>query len=455
MSQQAGGNSHSVRGQVAVVTGGGRGIGRAIALALAAAGAEVAVLARSRSELEQTVVQIEDAGGHARAFTADVSDVDSVAGATAAVAGTLGPVDILVNNAGTLGPIGPFGDTDPAKWWRTLEVNLFGPMLCTRAVLPAMIARRCGRIINIASSVVPLAYCSSYVTSKTALTRFTETVAAEVRSCGVRMFTLAPGTVRTRMSEYSLNSPEGQAWLPWFGRIFEQGLDVPPERPAQFVLALASGRADELTGRYFFVTDDLDALLRNASVIERDQLHSLRVKRLDDGAAAAALASIHAAGAGPGSLTLRLEQEFAASTAEVFGAWVNPAAVRRWFVHGAPVHWKDGPALDARPGGRYALSVANDERPADVFSFQGVYREVESPRRLTLSWGWQHLPIEGMSGPGETEISLEFFPQAGSTRMVLTQRGLPDEAAREAHRKGWMRCFDGIREVLASPVLPV
>lgn len=450
MSKQAGGDTGGMRGQVAVVTGGGRGIGRAIALALAGAGASVAVLARSWSELQQTVARIEAAGGRALAFVADVSDIDSVARAMAAVAASLGPVDLLVNNAGMLGPIGPFVDTDAARWWQTLEVNLFGPMLCTRMVLPAMVARRRGRIVNIASSMVPLAYFSSYVTSKTALTRFTETVAAEVRSAGVSMFTLAPGTVRTRMSEHSLNSPEGQAWLPWFSRIFEQGLDVPSERPAEFVVALASGRADALSGRYFFVTDDLDALLQNASIVERDGLHSLRVRRLDDGAATAALASIHAAGAGPAPLTLLLEERFTAPPAEVFGVWVDPAAVRHWFVHGAPVHWAGMPAMDARPGGHYAWSVIGDEKDTDVFAFQGVYREVEPPRRLTLTWGWQCLPIAGVDGPGDTEVSVEFFPEGGSTRMVLTQRGLPGAAAREAHRKGWLRCFGGIRELLAS-----
>src|SRR2546430_6087837 len=108
-------------GQVAVVTGGGRGIGRAIAARLGAAGVTTAILARSASEIEETARTIEQSGGRARPFAADVTDAAAVAKALQEIERSLGPVAVLVNNAAIPGPIGPFWETDVEQWWRTLE----------------------------------------------------------------------------------------------------------------------------------------------------------------------------------------------------------------------------------------------------------------------------------------------------------------------------------------------
>lgn len=158
---------------VAVVTGGGRGLGRAFALALAAADHAVAVISRSAAELDETVMLIERAGGRAQAFLADMTDASAVGRAFTDVERWLGPIDLLVNNAGMLGPLGPFADSTVDDWWRTIEVNLRGQILCAHQVLPAMIARRRGRIVNIANGggATMLPYFSAYVTSKTALIR--------------------------------------------------------------------------------------------------------------------------------------------------------------------------------------------------------------------------------------------------------------------------------------------
>lgn len=279
-------------GQVAAVTGGGRGIGRAIAATLSDAGATTAVLARSTSEINETAGMIEQAGGRARPFVADVTDAPAVHKTFQEIERSLGPVTLLVNNAAIPGPIGPFWETDPEQWWRTLDVNLRGAMLCSRRVLPGMISRGQGRIINIASSTLPVAYFSSYATSKAALVRFTETLAGEVKPYGVTMFAVGPGTVRTSMAEHSLRSPDGQKWLPWFKRIFDQGLDVSAERPSRLVLELASGRADSLWGRFLSIWDDLDSLLRNVKQIEERNLYSLRVQTLDGGGVGSALTAI-------------------------------------------------------------------------------------------------------------------------------------------------------------------
>jgi NAD(P)-dependent dehydrogenase (short-subunit alcohol dehydrogenase family) len=115
-------------GQVAIVTGGGRGIGRAIALGLASAGASaVAVVARSLDQIAETVGQITQAGGRAVAVPGDVSEPEAVGRMVPEVERALGPVDVLVNNAGIAGPLGPIAETEPVQWWRCQEVNLRGP----------------------------------------------------------------------------------------------------------------------------------------------------------------------------------------------------------------------------------------------------------------------------------------------------------------------------------------
>lgn len=275
-------NPKFLEGQAAVVTGGGRGIGRAIARALAAVGAVVAVIARSVEELNQTVRLIEEEGGRARFFPADVSVAEQVSRVFADIQQSFGAVDLLVNNAGALKPFGPLWENDANEWWRNIEVNVRGPMLCAKAVLPQMISRCRGRIINISSgagaTVAP--YYSGYIVSKTALLRFTECLALETAAHGVSVFAVSPGTVRTAMTEYSLNSAEGQRWLPWFRRIFEEEIDVPAERPASLVLQLASGKADALSGRFFSVFDDLDLLCAHAQEIQQQDLYSLRLPRL-------------------------------------------------------------------------------------------------------------------------------------------------------------------------------
>lgn len=280
--------------QIAVVTGGGRGIGRAVAQTLAQAGAAVAVLARSSQELQETLDLIAQNGGRAQAFVADVTDPSAVSRAFKEIERSMGEIDVLVNNAGVLKPFGPLWENDADEWWRGMEVNVRGPMLCARAVLPRMIARRGGRIINISSGAGAMGapYYSSYIASKTALIRMTECLALETAAHGLAIFAISPGTVRTAMSEYSLESPEGQRWLPWYRRVFDEHIDVTAERPASLVLELASGKADVLSGRFLSVFDDLELLLRRSAEIEEKDLYMLRLPRLAGAPGNAALASV-------------------------------------------------------------------------------------------------------------------------------------------------------------------
>jgi NAD(P)-dependent dehydrogenase (short-subunit alcohol dehydrogenase family) len=165
-----------------------------------------------------------------------------------------------------------------------LDINVRGIVLCMRAVLPSMIARRRGRIINVASGAGtrPIAYGSAYVTSKTAVIRLTETVALETKQYGVQLFAIDPGDVRTAMTEYLLESPAGQTWVPWFRTVFEEGRDVPAAYAVQLILRLASGAADQLSGRFMSVGDDLDMLLTRAEEIGEKELYTLRISTLPE-----------------------------------------------------------------------------------------------------------------------------------------------------------------------------
>lgn len=268
-------------GQVAIVTGGGRGIGQAIAQALATAGAKVAIAARSADQLAQTIEQIKRSGATALPLTVDVTDLQGVQQMVAQVEEELGPVDLLVNNAGFAGRPGPVRETDAETWWRVMAVNVQGPFLCAQAVLAGMTSRRRGRIINVSSgiSLGPWRYASAYAVSKAALNRFSENLALETADDNIAVFAIDPGMVRTAMVD-ELLSAEWEKWDNLASRLLKEGHDVPPERAAQLTVALASGKADVLTGRFIGIEDDLDEMVTKAHSIQEEELYLLRMKTL-------------------------------------------------------------------------------------------------------------------------------------------------------------------------------
>lgn len=280
-------------GQIAIVTGGGRGIGRAIALGLAKAGASVMVSARSTSEIEETADLIRAAGGKAAACAADVSDLVAVRAMIAATEVELGAPSILVNNAGggVPGSSGPFEKIEPEGITAGIERNLLAAMILSRLVLPGMLERKRGHIINVASGagMLGMPYIAPYSVAKTGVIRFSEVLGYEMLGRGVAIFSITPGNVLTKLTKPMMSGldkmiesmPVGAPWIYPPGHELETMGWYPPERAAELCNFLASGKADALSGRFFSVHYNENDILAQADRVVADELYTLRVPTLN------------------------------------------------------------------------------------------------------------------------------------------------------------------------------
>jgi NAD(P)-dependent dehydrogenase (short-subunit alcohol dehydrogenase family) len=274
-------------GSVALVTGGGRGIGRLVSQALADVGMAVGLVARSQDELAESVALIEAAGGVAASATADISDDRAVSRAVTKLRHELGPVDLLINNAGIVGPVGPTWEIEPDGWWRTVEINLRGTLLCTQLVLPEMVGRRHGRIVNISShaGVFRWPLVSAYSVSKAAVVKLTENLARETYRHGISVFSVHPGLLPIGLAEAAIadssppDSHEARVHA-WIRRQFADGRGADPAEAVELIVGLASGRYDELSGRQLSVHDDVDAVLVHVDDVRDNELYVLGVPKL-------------------------------------------------------------------------------------------------------------------------------------------------------------------------------
>ncbi|MGH7795410.1 MAG: SDR family NAD(P)-dependent oxidoreductase [Candidatus Binatia bacterium] len=199
-----------LKDKVALITGGGRGIGKAIATAYAREGAKLALCARTGGELDQAVTELRALKAEAEGWTCDVSLEEPVKSLIANVAKKFGRIDVLVNNAGVMTRPTPMTEVDVKKWDYTIAVNLRGPFLVTQAVLPVMIKQKSGSIINVSSMIGRGAYPNfiAYATSKWGLEGFTQTLASEARLSNIRVNSVEPGYVATKLTGYSGSRPE-------------------------------------------------------------------------------------------------------------------------------------------------------------------------------------------------------------------------------------------------------
>jgi NAD(P)-dependent dehydrogenase (short-subunit alcohol dehydrogenase family) len=259
----------SLRGQIALITGAGRGIGKGIALRFAAEGAAVALTSRNKPELDQVAGEIESAGGRALAIVGDVTERSDVERVVEAATEKLGPISLLVNNAGIAGPYGPIGIVDPDQWWAAQEVHVRAPLLFMTAVLPGMTARRAGTVINISSPRCHMntPSLSAYSLGKAAANRLAELVSNEVKETGVTVFALDPGSIMTEMADETMSNPDAQRWVPkMVERLNQMKGKVGPQEGMKWCtdrcVGLASGRWAALSGRYIDRTDDPDELVK-------------------------------------------------------------------------------------------------------------------------------------------------------------------------------------------------
>lgn len=203
-----------LQGKTALITGAGRGIGRGIALAFAEQGCDIAAAARSADEVNATVDAVKRCGRRALALIADVSIDHDIHTMVDATLNAFGHIDILVNNAG-YASFKPFTELSVDEWRKTIDVNLTGVFLCTKAVVPSMIKRQSGRIINISSvaGLKPLTDQSAYCASKHGLNGLTKVLAMELRQHNIGVHSICPGGVDTRLAQVAMPDRDKSDWM--------------------------------------------------------------------------------------------------------------------------------------------------------------------------------------------------------------------------------------------------
>ena len=239
-----------LQGRVALITGGGRGIGRAIAWAYAAEGAMLGLAARTDAELQATAEELRtEFGGAVTTVIADVTDREQVENAVSHTVARLGPIDVMVNNAGNTGEIGTLWNLDPERWANVITVHVLGTYYGCRAVIPGMLERGRGRIVNMSGVGGP--NDTSYDAAKTAIVNMTENLSVELAGTGITVNAISPGSIHTRMWE----EVRDMALAAGDMEMYEKGVQVTSgggasiERAAELAVLLGSDECGELSGR--------------------------------------------------------------------------------------------------------------------------------------------------------------------------------------------------------------
>jgi NAD(P)-dependent dehydrogenase (short-subunit alcohol dehydrogenase family) len=240
-----------LEGRTVIVTGAGSGIGRALALEFARHGARLVCCGRRQNRLAKTVRAIKAQGGVGLAIATDVTKRNQVQSLVKATLKRFGRIDVLFNNAGSFQSIAGVHEVDPKVWWNDVTVNLLGSLLLIREVLPHMLARDEGIIINMDGGR-PLGG-TSYASSKAGLMELTRVLAEELKliKSSAMVFGAAPGLVRTEMTEYQVKTAAGRKWIPRTKQCFESGKIRQPGEIARATIALIKIARPELNGKYY------------------------------------------------------------------------------------------------------------------------------------------------------------------------------------------------------------
>jgi NAD(P)-dependent dehydrogenase (short-subunit alcohol dehydrogenase family) len=247
-----------LKNRVVIVTGSGRGIGRALSVEFARQGARVLCCARTTAEIEETAALIRAENGHCLTVVTDLRANEKVNHVVEQALTEFGRIDVLVNNAARIPVIDALWEVDPEQWWDEVTVNLRGPMLCCRAVLPHMIKQNEGIVINMAGGT-EIPGRTSYCCSKTALIRLTWLLAKELEALksAVLAVAMAPGLTKTKRTLYEAQSSQGRRWNPNTWRQFEAALDHPPEECARATVTLIARADAGMNGKVFAMQDML------------------------------------------------------------------------------------------------------------------------------------------------------------------------------------------------------
>lgn len=271
-------------GRAAIITGASEGLGREIARAYVRAGAHVVLCARDAQRLDEARLEVGSLAQPAQIVAAMATDVSDPAAVDTLVAHALecvSPIQILVNNAGVYGPMGPIESVDWTAWVRAVEINLYGSVLMTRALVPHFKAHRYGKIIQLSGggATNPLPRISAYAASKAAVVRFAESLALEVEAFGIDVNAIAPGSLNTRMmNQLMAAGPDvvGSALYERMKTIADEG-GVPLARGAELAVFLASPASDGVTGKLLSaVWDAWSELPSRREDLKRTDVYTLR-----------------------------------------------------------------------------------------------------------------------------------------------------------------------------------
>ncbi len=265
-------------GRVALITGGGRGIGQAIARAYAAEGAKLTLAARTGAELQETSAAIQDRfGSEVITVITDVTDRAQLENAVAQTLDRYGVIDVMVNNAGNTGQIGPLWTLDPDRWANTIAVHVLGTYYGCRAVIPPMLERGYGRIVNMSGVGGP--NDTSYDAAKTAIINMTENLSVELAGSGITVNAISPGSIHTRMWE----EVRDMALEAGDMEMYEKGVQVTSgggasiERAAELAVMLGSDQCGNLSGRLIRANlDDFEGIPANVDAIMASDAYLLR-----------------------------------------------------------------------------------------------------------------------------------------------------------------------------------
>ncbi|MBW2148680.1 MAG: SDR family oxidoreductase [Deltaproteobacteria bacterium] len=241
--------------KVAIITGGGRGLGRSVALAFGREGAKVVVAARTKETIDHVAVELRSLKKSVLAMPVDISDENQVDLLVQKTLKTFGTIDILVNNAGTRGPIGPICNVLLEEWEKTIKINLTATFLCSKAVLPVMMEKKKGKIINVATTMSLRPNLTPYCVAKAGVVHFSKQLAREVKNFNIQVNAIHPGVMDTQMQAEIRQAGVEAIGTDLFERIKEEGILHSPDEPAQLVVFLASKAADGITGDFLSFDD--------------------------------------------------------------------------------------------------------------------------------------------------------------------------------------------------------